>query len=105
MQPIWSTLAKAGAEVILNGHDHLYQRFAPLDASGHINRARGMREFVVGTGGGSLYPAVRTTPGSRKIITSHWGVLRLRLDAGRYSWRFLSAASGRALDSGSDRCH
>ena len=53
MQPIWSTLAKAGAEVILNGHDHLYQRFAPLDASGHINRVRGMREFVVGTGGGS----------------------------------------------------
>ena len=99
MQPIWATLAKAGADVVLNGHDHLYERFVPLDAAGLIDRQRGMREFVVGTGGGPFYQAVTNVLGSRKIITSHWGVLRLRLGASRYSWRFLSAPSGRVLDS------
>lgn len=105
MQPIWAALAKAGADVVLNGHDHLYQRFAPLNASGRINRARGMREFVVGTGGGSLYQAVRTIPASRTIITSRWGVLRLQLSAKGYRWQFLAAPSGATLDSGSGTCH
>ena len=104
MQPFWAALAKAGADVILSGHDHLYQRFAPLDASGRVNQARGMREFVVGTGGGPLYPAVRTIPASRKVV-HHWGVLRLKLTTNRYSWRFLSTPRGRVLDSGSSACH
>jgi hypothetical protein len=104
MQPFWAALAKTGADVVLSGHDHLYQRFAPLGASGHINQARGIREFVVGTGGGSLYPAVRTIPASRKVV-HHWGVLRLKLAASRYSWRFLSTPKGRVLDSGSGACH
>ena len=104
MQPIWAALAKAGADVVLSGHDHLYQRFAPLDASGHVSPTRGMREFVVGTGGGPLYQAVTSLPASRKII-SHWGVLRLKLGANRVYWRFLSAPSGRVLDSGSGGCH
>ncbi len=103
MQPFWAVLAKAGADVVLNGHDHLYQRFAPLDASGRIDPARGMREFVVGTGGGPLYPAVTATPASRKIVV-HWGVLRLKLAANRFYWRFLSTPSGRVLDSGGS-CH
>ena len=105
MQPIWAALAKAGADVVLNGHDHLYQRFAPLDASGRINRARGIREFVVGTGGGPLYHAVTTIPASRKIITSHWGILRLKLGTNRFSWRFLSTPNGRVRDSGNSGCH
>jgi hypothetical protein len=105
MQPFWAALVKAGADVVLNGHDHLYQRFAPLDASGHIDQTRGMREFVVGTGGGPHYQAVLPIPESRKIITSQWGVLRLKLGANRYYWRFLSTPNGRVLDSGSSACH
>jgi alkaline phosphatase len=105
MQPIWAALAKAGADIVLNGHDHLYQRFAPLEASGHINPERGMREFVVGTGGGPFYHAVTKIPSSRKIVTSRWGVLRLKLGTNRYYWRFLSTPNGRVLDAGSSACH
>ena len=105
MQPVWAALVKAGADVVLSGHDHLYQRFAPLDASGRIDPAGGIREFVVGTGGGSLYPAVRPIAASRKII-EHWGILRLKLGSNRYYWRFLSTnPTGRVLDSGSGACH
>ncbi len=104
MQPIWAVLTKAGADVVLNGHDHLYQRFAPIDAAGRINPAYGIREFVVGTGGGALYPAVTSIAASRKIV-AHWGVLRLKLGANRVYWRFLSTPNGRVLDSGSGGCH
>lgn len=105
MQPIWATLAKAGADIVLNGHDHDYQRFAPLNAAGKIDRARGMREFIVGTGGGPLRPVSRMVVGSQKIIALQWGVLRLKLSANRAHWRFLSTPNGRVLDSGSSACH
>ena len=104
MQPIWAALAKADADVVLNGHDHFYQRFAPLDASGQISPKHGIHEFVVGTGGGDLYQPVVEIPASRKII-SHWGVLRLKLGANRFYWRFLSTPNGKVLDSGSGSCH
>ena len=105
MQPVWAALVKDGADVVLSGHDHLYQRFAPLDASGRVDPAHGVREFVVGTGGGSLYPAVRPIAASRKVI-EHWGILRLKLGSNRYYWRFLSTnPPGRVLDSGSGACH
>jgi hypothetical protein len=105
MQPIWATLARAGADIVLNGHDHDYQRFAPLNAAGKIDRARGMREFIVGTGGGPLRPVSGTVVGSQKIIALQWGVLRLKLSANRAYWRFLSTPNGRVLDSGSSACH
>lgn len=105
MQPIWATLAKAGVDIVLSGHDHHYQRYAPLNAAGKVDWKRGMREFVVGTGGGPLYPVAGTTAGSRKIIAFRWGVLRLKLDDNRAYWRFLSTPSGRILDSGSSGCH
>jgi hypothetical protein len=105
LQPIWATLAKAGVDIVLNGHDHHYERFAPLNAAGRIDRAHGMREFVVGTGGGPLRTAAGPSFGSRKIITYKWGVLRLKLDANRVYWRFLSTPNGRVLDSGSSGCH
>lgn len=105
LQPIWAALAKAGADIVLNGHDHNYERFAPLNAAGRIDRAHGMREFVVGTGGGPLRAVAGASYGSRKIITYKWGVLRLKLDANRIYWRFLSTPNGRVLDSGSSACH
>ena len=105
LQPIWAALAKAGADIVLNGHDHNYERFAPLNAAGRIDPAYGMREFVVGTGGGPLRAVAGASYGSRKIITYKWGVLRLKLDANRAYWRFLSTPNGRVLDSGSSACH
>ena len=105
MQPIWATLAKAGADIVLNGHDHDYQRYAPLNAAGKVDLKRGMREFVVGTGGGPLRPITGTTVGNRKSIAFQWGVLRLKLAENRAYWRFLSTPNGRILDSGSSHCH
>lgn len=104
-QPFWAALVKASAEIVLTGHDHLYERFAPLDAAGKTDPKHGLREFVVGTGGRPHYPAVTRIAGSEKVITDRWGVLRLRLSATGYRWQFLSAPSGTTLDSGSGTCH
>ena len=92
------------AEILITGHDHMYQRFAPMDASGNVDPA-GMREFVSGAGGRPFYNVVRHVAGIQKVITHHWGVLQLKLSSGGYSWKFLSAPSGKSLDSGSGSCH
>ena len=64
-----------------------------------------MREFVVGTGGGPFYTVIQHVTGIQKVITIHWGVLRLKLSSDGYSWQFLSAPCGSVLDSGSGSCH
>jgi hypothetical protein len=100
----WRSLYADGAELVLNGHDHLYERFAPQDPDGHRERDRGIREFVVGTGGRSLYPVetVRRTSVVRR--TDSFGVLVLELYPERYDWRFVRV-DGKTLDSGSTGCH
>jgi hypothetical protein len=100
----WRRLYADGAEVVLNGHDHLYERFAPQDPDGRRDRDRGMREFVVGTGGRSLYPVEKVRRTSVVRRTNTFGVLVLDLYPDRYDWRFV-AIDGRTLDSGSTRCH
>jgi len=97
LEGLWRTLAKARADVVLAGHDHHYERFAPLN---------GIRSFVVGTGGRSHYPVVRRlrTPRSVVVETSTYGVLRLTLRAGAYDWRFVSVAGSRFRDAGTGRC-
>lgn len=92
--PLWRTLAAAGADVVLAGHDHHYERFAPID---------GIRSFVVGTGGRSHYPVLRRLPRSAAVDDRTYGVLRLTLRPAAYDWRFL-AVGGRAVDVGSARC-
>jgi hypothetical protein len=104
-QPFWAALVKAGAEIVLTGHDHLYERFAPLDAAGRQDPKRGLREFVVGTGGRPHYPVVAHVAGNQKVVTNHWGVLRLQLSAKGYRWQFLSTPNGTTLDSGASNCH
>jgi hypothetical protein len=103
--PFWSALYAAGIEVVINGHDHDYERFAPQDPFGALDRARGIREFVVGTGGAKLrefrWPAVNSLVRNSQ---TH-GVLMLTLRPGRYSWRFLPVAGERFTDSGTARCH
>lgn len=93
--PLWNLLSRARADVVLQGHDHDYERFAPI---------QGMRSFVVGTGGKSLYPTLLPRPGSIVRSSSTFGVLRLTLRPSGYGWEFLSVAGGRFRDAGSARC-
>ena len=84
----WRALYNANADVVLVGHDHDYERFAPQRADGVRDLRRGLREFVVGTGGKSLrsFPKVRANSEARDV--SSFGVLELTLGANAYGWRF-----------------
>lgn len=110
MRDAWQILYDAGAELVLSGHDHDYERFAPQDANGKLDRARGIRQFVVGTGGAFATPFLQWTPNSEVREASFDGVLQLRLLDGAYAWRFLPAApdklpAGAQPDHGSAPCH
>ena len=102
---LWTALYQAGADVVLVGHEHNYERFAPLDPLGGVDPARGVREFVVGTGGKSHYPFGPPLPGSEVRNSDSFGLLELQLRPTGYSWRFLPAQGGSFQDSGSGRCH
>ena len=107
MQPFWQALYDAGADVILVGHEHNYERFAPQAPDGTADPTRGIREFVVGTGGGgydSLDVAKVGTGNSEVGSTAH-GVLKLTLAEGSYQWQFIPTLSYAFTDSGSGTCH
>jgi hypothetical protein len=101
---LWRTLQQAGADVVLSGHDHDYERFAPQTAGGRLDRAHGIVQFVVGTGGKSSYPILFVRPHSRARATT-FGVLQLTLGDGRYAWRFVGEPGERFRDQGTARCH
>jgi hypothetical protein len=103
VSPLWDALIADDAEVVLNGHDHDYERFAPQTTAGLADPS-GLREFVVGTGGGPGDVFAATQPNSEKRISGSKGVLELTLATSGYSWRFITVA-GAVLDSGSDTCH
>jgi len=110
MRDAWDILYRAGAELVLSGHDHDYERFAPQDAHGRLDRARGLRQFVVGTGGAYATPFLRIRDNSEVREASFDGVLRLRLLEHGYEWQFLAAEperipAGATLDRGQGRCH
>jgi len=105
MQPIWELLSRMGADVVLSGHDHDYERFQPLDANGRPDPEHGMVQFVVGTGGRSLRPLGDRLPTSAVATDATYGVLRLELSSDRYSWQFISIAGTPYEDSGSASCH
>lgn len=103
---LFRALYDAGADVVLNGHDHEYERFAPMAPDGKLDLARGIREFVVGMGGSDP----RDLPGapianSEKVITRNFGVIKLTLRDGAYDWQFVSVAGKTGTDSGSAACH
>lgn len=83
----WDVLERHGADVVLNGHDHVYERFAQLDSRGR--HGGGMRQFTVGTGGAGLHPIVRQRRGSEYLTNDVHGVLVLALGQGRYDWAFI----------------
>ncbi|HEY6957282.1 MAG TPA: metallophosphoesterase [Candidatus Limnocylindria bacterium] len=103
MRPFVDALYAAGADLILNGHDHDYERFAPQDPDGNAT-ARGVREFVVGTGGASPYGFAIVRPNSEKRIANVFGVLKLTLSSSGYAWSFIDTA-GTTRDEGSSPCH
>jgi hypothetical protein len=105
MSPIWGDLYAAGADVVLNGHDHDYERFGPQDHNGKADAARGIREFVVGTGGRGLRPFTRPLPNSEVRSADAFGVLKLTLLEGSYEWEFVPEAGKTFRDSGVGVCH
>jgi hypothetical protein len=102
---LWRVLADAGADVVLVGHEHNYERFAPLDPAGNVDAERGIRQFVVGTGGRSHYGFEAPHPGSEARDHTTFGVLELTLHPERYEWRFVPVEGGEFTDAGEDRCH
>ena len=98
----WDILYAEHADIVLNGHLHNYARFAPQDAGGHVDQAGGVRQFIVGTGGRSLF----SLDGSRNVetTTKQYGILELRLHATSYHWAFVNTA-GTVVDSGDADCH
>jgi hypothetical protein len=100
--PLWRALAEHGAELVLSGHDHHYERFAPQAPDGRFDAA-GIRQFVVGTGGRAHYRVRAPRPNSERRIGGSWGVLVLTLRESGYDWRYVRAAGGVA-DRGSGEC-
>ena len=105
VQPIWQALYDAGAEVVLNGHDHDYERFAPQTPTGAADPTNGITEFVVGTGGKNHYAFGATLANSIARNADTFGVLKLTLSANAYAWKFIPEAGKSFTDSGSASCH
>jgi hypothetical protein len=105
LDSFWSRLYAANADLVLNGHDHDYERFAPQDTTGGLDYARGIREFVVGTGGRSTTSISTPEPNSEVRNWGNYGVLRLMLGKSGYGWRYESEAGKTFTDSGSGDCH
>ena len=104
---IWERLYAAGAEIVINGHRHQYERFAPMTPSEERDDVRGIRQFIVGTGGETADPpTVRRARNSQVLNPSGVsGVLKLTLETDRYSWEFLAAEGASFTDSGTTMCH
>ncbi len=105
VRPLWNALVNAGVDVVLTGHDHAYERFAPLDATGQIDHERGIRQFVVGTGGKSHQREQALLGGSEVRNSRVYGVLQLRLRERSYHWAFIPEAGRRFTDTGARSCH
>jgi hypothetical protein len=107
VKPLWQILYNNGAEVIVNGHAHRYERFAPITSRGTTDLQNGIRQFVAGTGGapGGSEIYYDQAPGVEKVQTGTSGVLKLDLSAGAYSWEFVPIAGQTFTDAGTGSCH
>lgn len=103
MKPFWQIAYRHHVDIALSGHDHDYERFTPMDPNG-IPVSGGIRQFVSGAGGKSLYAMGTKVPGSQKFLGSRFGVLKLTLRPTNYSWQFIGLG-GSVLDSGTSACH
>ena len=105
MRTAWQVLYDAGADVVLSGHDHFYERFGPQSPAGQLDSARGIRQFVVGTGGDYQQPFLPAIPNSEVRNNQTWGILKLSLHENRYHWEFIPVAGRTFSDSGTTFCH
>ena len=106
VKPFWDLLYAADADVVIGGHDHDYERFAPQDPEGKPDSNRGIREFVVGTGGKNSHRwFVRPQPNSEVRNADTFGVLKLTLHATGYEWEFVPEAGKSFTDRGRGTCH
>ena len=105
MQPLFQALYDNGVDVVLNGHDHAYERMAPMDPNGVRDPARGVRQFLVGTGGKSHNENNFGHPSSELRNSDTFGVLKLTLRHDAYRWEFVPEAGGTFTDAGANSCH
>lgn len=104
MSALYAALVDAGTDLVIAGHDHVYERFALQDTDG-VASADGIRQFVAGTGGRALYDFGAAAANSEVRYNDDWGVLKLTLLTQSYEWEFISATGGQVIDSGSQDCH
>ncbi len=104
MSAIWNLMYEHGVELAIGGHDHLYERFAPMSPTGALDQARGVRQFIVGTGGFRPYAPRRVARNSQIRSTGTSGVLKLSLGDGVYQWEFLPVAGKTFRDWGQEKC-
>ncbi|MGH2980965.1 MAG: metallophosphoesterase family protein, partial [Solirubrobacterales bacterium] len=100
---LWKVLYHRGVDVVLAGHEHLYERFAPKRPSGKIDRRRGITQFIAGTGGASLFPLLSTRARHSRFTAVTYGVLFMRLSARSFEWSFVDTG-GNAIDQGARPC-
>ncbi|WP_404784143.1 metallophosphoesterase family protein [Altericista sp. CCNU0014] len=104
MQDIWQTLYRAGVDVVVNGHDHHYERFAPQNPDGKADPKRGIRQFVVGTGGAELRELATVRPNSEVQNTATYGVIKFVLSPKSYRWEFIPIQGQTFTDRGTQAC-
>lgn len=104
MLDLWRVLYSADVDVVINAHDHMYERFAPQTPEGQPDPVKGIRQFTVGTGGAAPYPVVGLMANS-EVTASVWGVASFTLRSDGYAWEFIPAEGYAFRDAGSGRCH
>ena len=104
-QPFWQALYDYGADVVLNGHDHLYERFGPQTPTAPADAVYGLRQFIVGTGGRSSYSFGTAAGQQRGPGAGTYGVLKMILHDNSYDWEFVPVAGQTFTDAGTSACH
>ncbi|NNK49096.1 MAG: alkaline phosphatase, partial [Gemmatimonadetes bacterium] len=102
---LWQALYEFGADLVLVGHEHHYERLAPLNPAGELDSANGIRQIIAGTGGRYLRPTGVPRTGSEVRASDTFGVLKLTLRHDSYEWQFVPVAGHTFTDAGSDICH
>jgi hypothetical protein len=103
VRPLWEALVAGGADAVFTGHDHHYERFEPLDATGQP-AVGGVPLFIAGLGGAPVYPIETTAPGSQFRSNTDHGVLSLSFTPTTYTWSFISAVDNLPYDQGTSTC-
>ena len=103
LRDVWELMYNLGGDLVIAGHDHVYERHAPVNTDQRRDDAKGIRQFTVGTGGAPLYGRMRAALNSELLI-SNYGILRLKLDPALYEWQFMDM-NGNVLDRGLNVCH